>query len=995
MRFDMNMKTLAAALVLMLAAGPFQAWGNVVPEAGPDRFKEALALYEKGMYSRARNVFDLVGDEKSEAYSVLCAIRMNEPGYTTRLSRIEDIQPYCGLLPEMYLRHALNLFDAGEYADALGYFRRLKEKQVPKAERTEYLYKSAYSMLETGQMDSAMDLFRRISDMPVGDYSAPARYGAGYILYDRERFSEALPWFEQAAQDPRFEEAAMYYVMECHFMLKDYGYVTAHGAELYEKIPQERRPHLARMISEAFLISGDAESAREYYDRAGEGALKERSDYFYAGTLMYTMGDYRSAIENYGRMTERTDSIGQIADYNMGYSYIQTRNKVAALDAFKAASEHDHDPRLTEDAFFNYAKLAFDLNDDNSVFNSYLERYSDKVKGDAIYSYMALSALYDKDYAGAIAAYDNIDELDVDMKANYMQANYLRAEQLIAGGSWRNAVPCLRAAAYYSDRLSFFNQLSRYWLAQSYFNNGQYPLARNLFTELYNASALDGKPEGGLIPYDLAYCYFKEKNYDMASRWFSQYLKGGDLSNRRDAMVRLADCSFAMRKYPEAAQAYEDVIALGGALDDLYPHYQAGISYALAGKVDKEVAVLSGIRSAESTAAYYDEAWYALGRAQREYGDEAASESSFLHLADNANDRTYAARALLDLGSICRDRKDYERSLAYYKKVVADMPESDFSRDALTAIEMVYQAKGEPESYIAYLDSMGGKGVTADVDREEVLFNAAEQFYLAGNWQRAIVSLGNYLEKYPQGRHVNQTDFYVAESYRNLGRKEQAIDNYAKVLARADASFREPAALNSARLSYELENYGQALSDYQLLLEITDIAQYRHVADYGAMNAAYMAKQPSVALQHGNRLLEDELSTDEEILDARLICAKARLSMSEREAALEGFRAIADKTRTPQGAEAAYMLIQDSSDRGDFKELEDLVYGLADSGCDQNYWMAKAFLLLGDSFVERENYVQARATFESVRDGYTAAGPYDDVPDNVAIRLKKLEEMGK
>ena len=89
------------------------------------------------------------------------------------------------------------------------------------------------------------------------------------------------------------------------------------------------------------------------------------------------------------------------------------------------------------------------------------------------------------------------------------------------------------------------------------------------------------------------------------------------------------------------------------------------------------------------------------------------------------------------------------------------------------------------------------------------------------------------------------------------------------------------------------------------------------------------------------------------------------------------------------------MLIQDSSDRGDFKELEDLVYGLADSGCDQNYWMAKAFLLLGDSFVERENYAQARATFESVRDGYTAAGPYDDVPDNVAIRLKKLEEMGK
>ena len=57
------------------------------------------------------------------------------------------------------------------------------------------------------------------------------------------------------------------------------------------------------------------------------------------------------------------------------------------------------------------------------------------------------------------------------------------------------------------------------------------------------------------------------------------------------------------------------------------------------------------------------------------------------------------------------------------------------------------------------------------------------------------------------------------------------------------------------------------------------------------------------------------------------------------------------------------------------------------------YWLAKSFIVLGDSFVEREELEQAKATFESVRDGYTPSGKDDDVIDNVELRLKKLDEL--
>jgi hypothetical protein len=69
------------------------------------------------------------------------------------------------------------------------------------------------------------------------------------------------------------------------------------------------------------------------------------------------------------------------------------------------------------------------------------------------------------------------------------------------------------------------------------------------------------------------------------------------------------------------------------------------------------------------------------------------------------------------------------------------------------------------------------------------------------------------------------------------------------------------------------------------------------------------------------------------------------------------------------------------------------VYAFADTPSEQTYWLAKSFIVLGDSFVERGEVEQAKATFESVRDGYTPSGKNDDVMDNVNMRLKKLENL--
>lgn len=58
------------------------------------------------------------------------------------------------------------------------------------------------------------------------------------------------------------------------------------------------------------------------------------------------------------------------------------------------------------------------------------------------------------------------------------------------------------------------------------------------------------------------------------------------------------------------------------------------------------------------------------------------------------------------------------------------------------------------------------------------------------------------------------------------------------------------------------------------------------------------------------------------------------------------------------------------SDQGDLAGAEKEVYALSDKKLPFQYWTGKAFLLLGDIYVKKNDAFQARATYQSIVDGY-------------------------
>jgi len=989
-----------ALAALLLTAGAL-APGHVLyaqesGETSAQAFRRAQTLYENGMFTEARRAFESLGnDPMARGYAVLCSVAMRQPEAPQLVENYLTDVPYSPLKPQLVYRSAANAFEDADYEKAQQLYASVNEDDLFASQRDDYCFRLAFSAFSNGDYAVAKPRFEKLADGPHTDYTAPSRYCLGYMAYNDGDFATARKHFLVSAGDPRFEQISNYYLVECAFLAEDYAYVTEHGPQLYENSPAERQPHLSRLISEAYLIQGDTEGAEAYYRRAIlQNDKMDRNDFFFAGSVLYNIGDYKGAVENFSQMTERTDSLGQIAAYQMGYSYIKIRDKVSALGAFQeaAAPASDWDPALTEDAHFNWAKLAFDLNQDPSVFESFLDRYNNKEKTDQIYQYIALAALYHNDYEGAIQAYDNLETLDTQSRTNYVKANYLRARQLMTGGAWRPAAANLKAVADLVPRSGSFGQMARYWLSQCYFHDEKYDKAATELTSLYSISALDGMEEGSQIPYDLAYAYYRLGQYEKAAKWFDNYLKSGAAFSKADAEIRRADCDFYVKDYKGAIALYDAIYQADPDPDHVYVYYQEGIACGLIGQDAKKLALLEKVREATPGVPYYDAACFELGLTYVEQGEPDSAARVFKDLRGTTQDQTMVARCLLELGMIYNKADDSKKALRAFKEVAEGMPGTSYAQSALQAIESVYRDLGQPDLYLDYVESIGMAPKMSEDEKETMYFRSAEQIYQTGAWREAISALESFKARYPKGTHLAEADLYIGESYYRLGKKDLACDYFSKAADESDGTAAIVPMRRYCAVAYEIEQFKDAARGYRVLCDTPAITgDVRKEAATGWLRSAYRARLYPEAVEAAEialPLVDDPQSR----LEVSFLQAKSLLAVSRRAEAAAIFNRLAADPTTPEGAEAAVFVLQDLYDQARFAEAREGVFRLQDKGAVPQYWLARAFIILGDTYAEDDNYKQALRTFESIRDGYDSAAQ-DDILPTVASRIEALETL--
>lgn len=987
------------------------SFGNALWAIGSNdfnkRFSKVSELYENNMFAAACDEIELIRLEfphlsrleqsRLESYYVFCNIRMGSPTMDALVIELED---KFGPVPELAkakLMQARHYFDQQHYSVVAEILGGVNEKFLSKEDKKDYLFQLSFSQLRTGQIKEAQKGFEELLKIKENKYILPATYYSGYIAYLNGDFNKALSFFEKNVSDDFYGPLSQLYMLESHLMLKNYDYVIQNGETVSNVVHPDMKSKVARMVSEAYFAMDKPQQAKEWFEQySSSGRELSRKDNYYFGIISYSLDSYYAAIDAFDKVIASEDSLSQSSYFHIANSYLNLKNKHKALENYKVAAEMNIDAAIKEESYFNYAKLSFDLNSDIHPFNSYLELYPDSQRSDEIYSYIATSYLLSKNYKGAISALNNIKHIHPEMELNLQKAAFLRGMQLFEMGSYAGAIEEFKISLDHSLYNANLANLAKFWSAESNYWLDNFDESIKINKGLYNNTKFRTTKEYPLIFFNLGYAYFCKGEYQEALSWFELFI-GQHYTNMDlilECEIRMADCYFMLKDYEKASSMYEQVSIVNYKSDlVVYAAYQCAVSYGLISNNSKKISILESIYGRDDKSLIYPKAVYELGRTYVIVGSDDRAEEIFTYMLEELDNPLYNSKALLELGMLEVNRSNHSKALDYLTQIVEKMPLSQETEDALAVIESIYLLKNKPDDYMAYLEKVGRSAEKDENDIELVYFNAAEQVFLSGDYQQSYKSLTSFLEKYPNGLKASLAHFYLAQTLSELGRKEAAANEYLEVVNSGEGSFVELSLLNYSNICYSMEKYAESANGYLSLYEVAKLGNNKYLAVLGMMRSNFHNEKYQSAIEAVSYLEDFPNKPENDIIEADYIAAKSYIALGQRDKALEIMKKLSEHKLLAYGAEATYILIQDTFDKGEFEEVENMVYAFSDSATNQMYWLAKSFIVLGDAFAELGDLEQAKATFTSIKDEYTPSSKEDDIIEQVNVRLERLEKI--
>ena len=877
-----------------------------------------------------------------------------------------------------------------EYSKARTYLAKVSYKALKESDREKYNMRMGYIEFTSGNHDKAYELFSTLS--PTGNYADHATYYKAYIHYFREEYKEAYKGFESLRKSDNYAKVIPYYLFQIEFARGNYQYVVKSGDELLKQSVEVERTELMRVIAEAwYRLQGYNKSFlyMSMYQRSG-GKMGREENYI-LGYSAYRSTDYATAIEALRKVAEGSDELAQNASYHLADCYLRREDKRQAIHAFAMAADEKFNNEISEDALFNYGKLLFEtgggtFNESINVLTRYVTKYPNSERADDARELLIAAYYNSHDYKMAYKAIKAFPNPDGTQRAALQKIAYFNGLEAFMVGDYEKAKTALNEAQKIGVSPKY-NALCLFWLGEIEYQTENYPLAIKYY-DYYLKRAPKSEREYKMALYNLGYAHFTQKSMAKSQKAFEGFVwlyKTAD-RYRADAFNRLGDAQYSQRKYADAVKSYEGAVALGTAEQD-YAKYQRAISLGLAGKTTAKIGALRQMQG-ENCGDYNDDAAYELGRTYVSLGRYADGASVLEGFVEKYPQSPYYTPALLDLGLVHFNLGDNDKSLHYYDRVISSAPQSSAARDAMQSVREIYVAKGNINDYFAYAERTGVECDLSIMARDSLSFRAAQNIYLADRTADAISHLKEYLQNFPKGYYTNDALFCLSDCYLKSDSLDRAVESMKLLAEQPQNQYTIPVVEKLARVTFDNRIYDESASAFRRMYELAENPTSRMESANGYAESVLLRRDDDALIVMANDL--DTLADVDATMLRRVRFAKAKVHTSRGESAeaRKIYELLSGDVSNAEGAESAYRVIEALFGEAKLDECEQKIYALADSKTTHSYWLGKAFILLGDIYVQRNDLFQAKATYRSVVDGYTPAD--DGIVSEAQSKLEKL-----
>ena len=457
-----------------------------------------------------------------------------------------------------------------------------------------------------------------------------------------------------------------------------------------------------------------------------------------------------------------------------------------------------------------------------------------------------------------------------------------------------------------------------------------------------------------------------------------------------DALNRIGDCYFNARQFSQAITYYGQVSRLQTSGAD-YALFQRGYALGLQHKYNEKIETLRELVKRYPKSDYADDGVYETARAQLLQGDERGAIATYEQMLSTYPHSVLARKASLERAMLFRNLHQTDEAIAAYRRTIEKYPATEEAYTALDALQALYVEAGRVNEYVAYTKDLAKMNMNVTTQEDSLLYASAEMQYMQAAYQKATVSLNNYLTQYcAGGRYCTTARYYLADAYYRLGKTSEALDHYAVLAEMASNPYQEEAATRVAEICYDKADYACALEAFYRMHALASRRENTNVARLGILRCSQALGRHQAAIDIAGQILNDTPVSEETKTEALYCRAKAYIGMGQWSQAQPDLKTLAADVRTAQGAEAKYLLAQSYFEANRLDDAEAEVMSFTKMNTQQQYWLARALILLSDINRERNEYFQARQYLLVLQQNYTQSG--DDIPALVSARLAELDK---
>jgi len=912
--------------------------------------------------------------------------------------------PYTTFADEVKFMQGVLQVEKGHYKQSLKILEQVEVKALTRPHQTDYSFYRGYAYLMQQEYERAAIYFAQLGK-GTSRYAKRGLYYHAYCLYKQGKYKEALPDLLQLEHETQYSQTVPYYLVQIYYEQGNQEEVETRAEALLKANPDYAgNNELHRILGELYFRKPDYAAAVSHLRTYREMTLAQkeallRTDMYMLGTAEYNLKEYDAAVASLKQVKQENDTISESAYLTLGNAYVQLHQPEQAKLSYQAAAGYALTPAITEEATYNYALCTYQsssaLGESVRAFNEFLRKFPKSKYQGRVYQLLSDALMQSKNYAAAIATLDSIPQPTAKMLQTKQYLRYQLGADLFLQGKMQQSADWSTQVIEHAAESDLYTTEAYYLRAEAYFRLRNYMACEKDLNTFFARPDAKTSDNYVIARYLQGYCAFAQGKYEHAREAFTQYIDAASATETTyaDALNRIGDCYFNGRQFSSAIAYYTQVSNLQAAGTD-YALYQRGLALGLQHKYADKVTVLGELVKRYPKSDYADDGLYESARAQLQLDKEREAIATYEQLLAAYPHSILARKASLERAMLFRNLQENDAAIAAYRQTIEKYPASEEAYTALDALQALYVETGRVDEYLAYTKNLAKMNMTVTTKEDSLLYASAEMQYMQGEYQKATVSLGNYLTMYcAGGRYCTSARYYLADSYYRLGKSSEALTHYQALAETAANPYQEEAATRVAEICFDKADYNCSLEAFYRMHALASTRENTTIARLGILRCSQRLARYQATIDIAGQLLNDTPVSEETKAEALYCRAKAYIGLGQWAQAQPDLKALSAEVRTAQGAEAKFLLAQSYYELKDPDASEAQIMSFTQMNTQQQYWLARALILLSDINRDKGELFQAKQYLLVLQQNYTRTD--DDIRTMITARLAQLEEKEK